>query len=188
MDRKVFTEGMARLMVHFTEQQPTQLQVEEYWRELSILPDKVFQAGVDRVVWTREWPTFPKVGSIMRTSVEGHWHVVPSRVREPTIDDIIEGYRRRYEIRIEGAPRGGLPKPQLKLAAPAEPEPIDLAVDNGKLKTALALAEQKAARLQEELDEANRRLEMLRAETKNQGEELARLEALYREKKIFLAK
>jgi hypothetical protein len=185
MDKKVFTEGMARLMLNFTEDQPTPLQVEEYWRELSILPGKVFRAGVDKIVRTREWPKFPKVGEVMRASVDGHWHVVSWGVREPTLDHIVEGYRRRYEIRIEGATATALPRPQLRLAATAEPEP---GVENDRLKRALTLAEQRVVRLEEELEESKQKVDRLTKETRAQGEELARLEALYREKKLFLAK
>jgi hypothetical protein len=195
MKRKVFTEGMARLMLHFTQDQPTTLQVEEFWRELNFLPAHVFTAGIEKVIATREWPSFPRVGVIVRASVDGHWHVVSARLmaggREPLLDDIIAGYRERHRRAQERLADGralALAPKQTQLPAPVPMVTVSEAVENGKLKTALAQAEQKAMRLEEELEESRRRVEQLTKESRAQGEELARLEKVYREKKIFLAK
>ena len=188
MKREVFVKQMARLMLHF-KSDLDQLHLDAYWEEVHFIPGKAFVAGVTSVIRTREYPSFPTVGALLKAAVGDHGWVVPSRLqgRDVQLDDIVEAYRQRHQVMLEAQQaRKALPpvddnslgetwEDKDKVIADLREEKYRLADDKRLLSYRLVNAE---AIIQVQTEA----LKDYREHIRRQGEELARLERAQRVK------
>ncbi len=188
MKREVFVKQMARLMLHF-KSDLDQLHLDAYWEEMHFIPGKAFVAGVTSVIRTREYPSFPTVGALLKAAVGDHGWVVPSRLqgRDVQLDDIVEAYRQRHQVFLEARQaRKALPPVDDKslgetwedkdhVIAGLRAENVRLAADNRLLRYRVMAADAL-------LLEQGRALKKYEDQTRRQGEELARLERAQRVK------
>jgi len=184
--REVFVKQMARLMLHF-KSDLDQLHLDAYWEETHFIPGKAFVAGVTSVIRTREYPSFPTVGALLKAAVGDHGWVVPSRLqgRDVQLDDIVEAYRQRHQVFLEARQaRKALPPSGAQVPAVVDKEKIidDLRVENSRLATDNRLLRHRALSAEALLEESTKALKDYRERIRRQGEELARLERAQRVK------
>ena len=186
MKREVFVKQMARLMLHF-KSDLDQLHLDAYWEEMHFIPGKAFVAGVTSVIRTREYPSFPTVGAILKASVGDHGWVVPSRLqgRDVQLDDIVEAYRQRHQVMLEAQQaRKALPPSGAQVPAVVDKDRVitDLRVENAKLATDIRLLTHRTLIAESLLLEQTKVVKDCQDRTRRQGEELARLERAHRVK------
>ncbi len=182
MKRDLFVKQMARLM-QFFESELTTLKIEGYWEEMKFIPGKAFEAGVTKVIQTREYPTFPTPGVLLKAAVGDHAHVVSARLphgRDVQLDDIVGAYKERWESMAER--QKALPEPTGVPAVVDKDKVItDLRIDKARLEADNQLLRHRVASVEAALKDANEALDRQLPLVKRQGEELARLEKLHRE-------
>jgi hypothetical protein len=185
MKRDLFVKQMARLM-QFFESELTTLKIEGYWEEMKFIPGKAFEAGVTKVIQTREYPSFPVPGTLLKAAVGDHAHVVSARLphgRDVQLDDIVGAYKERWESRAE---RQKLLTDGSGIVPPiVEKENVitELRIEKARLEADNQLLRHRVASVEGLLAEATAAMATYRETVGRQGKELARLEKIHREER-----
>jgi len=181
MKRDVFVKEMARLMLFF-KAELSEMEINGYWDEMKFIPSKAFVAGATKVIQTREYPTFPTPGVLLKAAVGDHAHVVSARLphgRDVQLDDIVGAYKEIWEW--SQTERKRLPAPSGVPAVVDKDKIItDLRIEKAALEADNQLLRHRVAKLEEELKETHASEQKLQNAGRRQGEELARLENLWR--------